>query len=130
MRKDTWQQGASLCIVAAVIGCAGLPWKQEAKASYPLPQIKKDCAICHVVEGEKTTAATTKKPSELCLDCHRDRVAPSEHKVDVVPAMPVKGLPLTDGKMTCITCHDPHANPYGSLLRMKPRDLCIVCHPM
>jgi predicted CXXCH cytochrome family protein len=66
--------------------------------------------------------------SELCLDCHAARKAPAEHRVDVVPAMAVQKLPLSNGKMTCITCHDPHANKYGKMLRVRAKDLCFVCH--
>jgi len=32
--------------------------------------------------------------------------------------------------ITCLTCHDPHKNPYGNLLRMKETDLCLLCHPV
>jgi predicted CXXCH cytochrome family protein len=53
---------------------------------------------------------------------------PAEHKVNVVPSMRVKGLPLSDGKITCVTCHDPHKNRYGKLLRVKAKELCLTCH--
>lgn len=99
-------------------------------ASYPLPEIKKDCSICHLPAGTSKPQELKKKLSQLCLDCHSDRAAPAEHRVDIVPKMEVKGLPLTDGKMTCFTCHDAHANTYGKMLRMPARDLCFACHPL
>ncbi len=86
--------------------------------------------MCHLPTGTTKVGELKKKLSALCLDCHRDRKAPAEHKVDIVPAMEVKGLPLSDGMITCVTCHDPHRNPHGSLLRMKATDLCLVCHPV
>jgi len=49
--------------------------------------------------------------SDPCLDCHRDRKAPAEHKVDIVPATEVKGLPLAEGMMTYYTWHDPQSLP-------------------
>ena len=114
-------------LLLAQLGCA------QAASRTPLlkalPEIKKDCAICHVLEEGKRTDRLKKQLSGLCLDCHLGRVAPSEHKVDIVPSMQVSGLPLTDGKITCITCHDPHANRYGTLLRLKETDLCLACHP-
>jgi predicted CXXCH cytochrome family protein len=95
----------------------------------PIP-IKKDCGICHLPAGSQEAGELKKKPSDLCLDCPRDRKAPRSHRFDIVPKMEVKGLPLADDKVTCITCHDPHANTYGSMLRMKSTDLCGACPPV
>ncbi len=109
--------------VAALVLAPVLTW---AAASTPLPDSKKDCTACHTSPG----AATLRKPlSGLCLDCHPGREAPAEHIVDVVPSMPVKQLPLRDGRMTCVTCHDPHTNKNGNLLRVPARALCKHCHP-
>jgi len=99
-------------------------------ASYTLPEIKKDCSICHTPEGALKGGELKKALSLLCLDCHQDRKAPVEHKVDIVPSMDVKGLPLFEGKIACATCHDPHRNINGRLLRMPAKKLCIVCHPV
>ena len=121
-----------LVFMVPMIGCAGTAPKTTARlpVSYALPEIKKDCYICHLPAGSHKAAELKKKLSSLCLDCHRDRTAPAEHQVDIVPTMEVRGLPLTDGMITCFTCHDPHRNPHGSLLRMKATDLCLVCHPL
>ncbi len=93
-----------------------------------LPEIKKDCTICHEGDAKKGPAVLIRPLSELCLLCHQDRKAAGEHRVDIVPAMKVKKLPLSEGKLTCITCHDPHANRYGKMLRVRPKDLCGRCH--
>jgi predicted CXXCH cytochrome family protein len=90
----------------------------------------KDCGISHLAAGSHDAGELKNTLSDLCLDCHRDRNAPRSHKVDSVPKMKVKGLPLANGKDTCITCHDPHANTYGSMLRIKSADLCGACHPV
>ncbi len=113
----------------AAVASAGSLSAQERSAPFPLPEIKKDCTTCHLTEGTKTGTRLTKKLSDLCLDCHPDRVAPQEHLVGIAPSMAVKDLPLTGGKMTCITCHDPHKNAYGALLRMPETTLCRTCHP-
>ncbi len=113
----------------STVSYGGTPAPETRPAGFPLPEIKKDCTICHVTENAGNGALLKKKPSELCLDCHPDRVPPGEHKVDIPPSMPVKKLPLTDGKITCITCHDPHKNLYGALLRLPQTELCMVCHP-
>jgi predicted CXXCH cytochrome family protein len=109
---------------------AAIPLTFAAAAQRPvehrLPESKKNCSLCHTDAGP----SLRKKPSELCLDCHQERKPPAEHKVDIVPPMDPGGLPLTDGRITCTTCHDPHRNPFGSLLRRKPTDLCLSCHPV
>jgi len=34
-----------------------------------------------------------------------------------------------ENRIQCITCHDPHRDPYGDfLLTAKPGELCIACH--
>ena len=109
-------------------GSAAKP--DQGQVAGTLPEIKKDCTICHTSGDVRKGTAQLKKPvTELCLDCHPGRKSPTEHKVDIVPSMKVKQLPLTEGKMTCVTCHDPHRNPYGKMLRARKRDLCILCHP-
>jgi len=112
--------------------CAGTPPPKTGRpqVSYALPEIKKDCTTCHLPGSAAKVGKLKKKLSALCLDCHSDRKAPAEHRVDIVPAMKVTGLPLTDGMITCFTCHDPHKNAHGSLLRMKATDLCLQCHPL
>ena len=120
------------CMVLFSAGCAETARHTTGrpKAGYSLPSIKKDCTICHLPANAPTTGQLKKKLSDLCLDCHRDRVPPTDHKVDIVPRREVKGLPLFDGKITCTTCHDPHANTHGSMLRMNATDLCQACHPV
>lgn len=95
-----------------------------------LPEIKKDCSICHSSWQSPGPAPLKEKLSALCLGCHSDRIPKGDHKVDVIPYMKVNGLPLdADGKMTCATCHDPHGNtPHKALLREDPKLICNLCH--
>jgi predicted CXXCH cytochrome family protein len=129
IRSITILAAAAVILLAPAIVTAAQRDPGKPAAGYPLPEIKKDCTICHLPAGTHKPEELKKQLSQLCLDCHRDRKAPAEHKVDMVPAMPVKGLPLTNGKMTCVTCHDPHANVNGNMLRMGTKALCLVCHP-
>lgn len=93
-----------------------------------IPEIKRDCAVCHL-PGDGRPGTLLKKPlSDLCLECHRDRKSPNEHKVDIVPSMTVTDLPLAAGKMTCVTCHDPHSATYPKMLRTAAKQLCFRCH--
>ncbi len=89
---------------------------------------KQDCRICHISHRMKGTSLIKKPVSELCLECHPDSKAPSEHVVDVVPSMEVKELLLVKGKMTCVTCHDSHKHTHEYMLRTKPENLCQNCH--
>lgn len=96
-----------------------------------VPAIKKQCDICHLPHTMAGEALLRAPISELCVDCHQDRKPPGDHVVDVVPSMPVGNLPLDEGMMTCVTCHDPHGSAgFPKLLRDKPGRLCSHCHKM
>ncbi|TAL24568.1 MAG: hypothetical protein EPN94_07045 [Nitrospirae bacterium] len=91
----------------------------------------KDCNMCHLPHKMGGGILLSKPLSELCSSCHQARIGAGEHKVGIKPSMPTEGLPLdTDGKITCITCHDPHgAKGYESLLRAPSfTELCKKCH--
>jgi predicted CXXCH cytochrome family protein len=115
--------------VILLTGCAsasGVDLAQGNKdaKSRVQPSVKHGCEYCHLEKGpvlKKSTAA-------LCTECHSDRQAPNEHAVGMVPSMKVDRLPLFEGKIECITCHDPHENRYGSLLRVPRAQLCLTCH--
>lgn len=85
-----------------------------------------NCTDCH---GSQTpVTGDLKKPlSALCTDCHQARIAAGEHQVDI-PAnlITANSLPLHNGKMTCITCHDQHGTSLA--LRLTGPDLCNQCH--
>jgi predicted CXXCH cytochrome family protein len=101
----------------------------DQQRNLTLPQSKKDCKRCHLSHHVTKGTALLKKPvAELCIECHKDRKWPNEHKVDIIPSLNVKQLPLYDRRMICITCHDVHQNPNGKLLRMPEKDLCNNCH--
>ena len=93
-----------------------------------MPGIKKDCTTCHVSHGSGSMLVLKKPVALLCIECHPDRKGAAEHKIDVVPSVQVPGLPLTEGRMTCITCHDPHSNRNGMMLRIGPEEICLACH--
>jgi len=90
--------------------------------------VEKKCEFCHA--GHNGTGGLLKSDiNELCLDCHQERAAKGEHKVGMVPSMPVNGMPLSDGKITCATCHNPHSK--AKFMLRKPADqICRECHKM
>jgi len=66
-------------------------------------------------DGMTRTPAT-----ELCLTCH---------------ASARKGMsqrsrhPLNEGKMDCVSCHNPHGSASEAMVRVDPvNDLCFSCH--
>ena len=118
-----------LFFVMLLLGGAGiLSAADDLAIKRNMPEIKKDCAICHVPHSSGGMLALKEPVTQLCIGCHPDRKGSVEHKVDVVPPMPVPGLPLTEGRVTCITCHDPHTNNNGKMLRISSEKLCLACH--
>jgi predicted CXXCH cytochrome family protein len=111
-------------------GYAGVAAPDAPKTeTFRLPAIKQDCTTCHVSHRmNKGTLLLKKKLAELCIECHPERMVSTEHKVGIIPSMNVGTLPLADNKLTCITCHDPHSNRYGRMLRVPAQDLCQSCH--
>jgi predicted CXXCH cytochrome family protein len=89
---------------------------------------KHECSNCHVTADNNMRLKASL--AELCNDCHSDRTRKNEHRVGMVPSMKAVDLPLSqDGRMTCITCHDPHEKSgYPMLLRVNPSELCTRCH--
>lgn len=125
------------CLITACIflnflilvqSCAGIIHGPSGYTKEEVHGINQDCNICHRLHKTKEILLLKKPISELCLECHPGRKGPSEHVVDVVPSMKVGNLPLTEGKMTCVTCHDSHKNIYRNMLRIGPESLCQSCH--
>ncbi len=104
----------------AATGAAGLlaggaaadqPSSSSASAPVANPHISRDlCQLCHV-GTTKPTAAPEGNVDRVCLGCHDGEQAKSEpHPIGVaatgrgtsIPA----NWPTSDGKLTCLTCHD------------------------
>lgn len=96
-----------------------------------LPTEHAACSSCHVFSSETGRAALQNgsTPDEICYGCHSDRAKAGEHRVGVPVRESQAELPLIDGKLACITCHEPHGlSGLPSLLRTAPEDLCRRCH--
>ena len=99
-----------------------------------------DCEACHTADAvtlhaDAQAAKTLVAPDleERCNACHGDE-GPS-HKTGVAPTKPVPdSLPLTEGKLTCATCHFMHgeANAGEDFCRIDNRrgELCLTCHDL
>lgn len=80
------------------------------------------CVSCHTVmksiSGEKQLA----KPSaaEVCFTCH---------KMKKIQFQKSSHMPLMEGKLTCVDCHNPHGSPNPSMLSENTvNDNCLKCH--
>ncbi len=69
----------------------------------------------------------------VCFQCHKETVEVASHPINVV-APPGMVIPpeyplLSDGRMTCMTCHTPHSsNNEARLLKGGKKELCTGCH--
>ncbi|MBI5666278.1 MAG: hypothetical protein HZC49_14485 [Nitrospirae bacterium] len=95
------------------------------------------CVLCH--SDVKDDPASIKPTITLaCNACHLKLEKKKSHPSDVYPTMEVpEDMPLTDGKLTCLTCHFVHPeNGIQNLtdshlfLRRQSRGIffCTTCH--
>jgi len=90
------------------------------------------CNRCHLTQPETGKPGRfSRSISFLCLECHNVS-RENSHPIGVVPSMQVPEGFLLDwsGKMTCATCHDPHAGADNQYMRTdaRGRDFCNLCH--
>jgi DmsE family decaheme c-type cytochrome len=81
------------------------------------------CTTCHSVHSYASKTAQLKAATEpqLCATCHRDKVAKLDRE---------NHMPVSEGKMTCSTCHSPHGSTNVKLLKKgdSVNDACTSCH--
>lgn len=88
------------------------------------------CLKCHSVHngvGRQSLISTTKNAkydenvvkTDVCTTCHikqrNDMRLPSHH-------------PVPEGKMSCVSCHNPHGGIEGNLKADSAQELCAKCH--
>lgn len=103
------------------------------------------CVSCHRTETPGTTDGTVLfaggiDPSSACLDCHHYETG--HHPVDSEASLPAgvgEVLPLFNGRVRCLTCHQAHRHAAGQDLAEQPqllrggpygdvREFCYRCH--
>ena len=80
------------------------------------------CTNCHkVMENVSPTAQLARETViDTCGTCHLQKRAQQ---------MRSSHMPLREGKMTCVSCHNPHGTVTPSLLRETSlNDTCYRCH--
>lgn len=93
------------------------------------PQLHEACTVCHVdAKPTEKSAALVRPLDTLCTECHAAKEGFTQHAIGVAPlGGDAGGLPLVEGKIACITCHDSHVTTKG-LLRINSEELCRACH--
>lgn len=115
------------------------------KTDHGYKKLEKGCLSCHKIHDSDNKRLLVKDENDGCLDCHKaDGLASktqisikNSHPYDMLPKMKIdeKLFKLKDGKIACITCHDPHLNSKPKMgkdfLRSGNRSkeqFCISCH--
>jgi DmsE family decaheme c-type cytochrome len=81
------------------------------------------CESCHSVHTPKSAHAQLKAATQtdLCSTCHRVQVNKTKR---------VSHMPVSEGKMECGTCHNPHGSTNVKLLKVGNwiNESCVSCH--
>lgn len=81
------------------------------------------CTSCHSVHTPKSASAQLKAATqtELCATCHRVQAAKMRR---------VSHMPVSEGKMECSSCHNPHGATNVRLLKVGNwvNESCVSCH--
>ena len=81
------------------------------------------CVTCHSVHSPKSDKAQLKTTSviDTCATCHKTEVAKLQRSGH---------MPLREGKMTCVSCHNPHGATNVRMLRVGNwiNETCVSCH--
>ena len=108
------------------IGCHPL----DLKKAYVHPPVQEgDCLLCHSPEYGETgghSMPSTEKIANLCLQCHETVLGTHLHGRDPGRTYVDAG---TGKKITCVSCHDPHASDHDKMTVLDRRQkLCQRCH--
>lgn len=80
------------------------------------------CSDCHNPMARFSANGLMKKAgiTETCQTCHQQQRAEFRKK---------SHMPVPEGKMTCVDCHNPHGSSAKRLLKADSvNDLCYSCH--
>ena len=109
--------------------------EEYAKVS-PHVEDYKRCTRCHETNPVRgLDVSLMAVPLMVCLHCHEVKPHPVGKSHIAKPTSIIrvdKSLPLSkEGKVVCVTCHNPHEDPKGYPKRLRvatPKELCGMCH--
>lgn len=108
----------------------GIPAAGEKKES-----LKRTNSV--VAEGLPEGHAPLSDPymltTKVCFTCHPETEGILSHPIDVYPKngmlIPPDYRTLPDGRLSCMSCHMPHASDYEyRITRPSKKALCLGCH--
>jgi DmsE family decaheme c-type cytochrome len=81
------------------------------------------CVTCHSVHNPKSPQAQLKTTTttETCATCHKTQVAKLQRSGH---------MPLREGKLDCMACHNPHGATNVRMLKVGNwvNETCVSCH--
>jgi len=80
------------------------------------------CSDCHNPMAQFSASGLVRKASinETCLSCHRQQRAEFSRR---------SHMPVLEGKLSCVDCHNPHGSTTRSLLKADSiNETCYQCH--
>jgi len=92
-------------------------WRDSVHATNQL-----SCSDCHNPMAKISATGLLKKPSinETCYTCHRQQRAEFAKR---------SHMPLPEGKVSCVDCHNPHGSNNHALIKADSvNELCYGCH--
>ena len=106
----------------------------KKKYVHPIVTIPNGCTLCHNPHANDNQSALLRPTFDLCASCHSGK-ADGRHILaemnlegrEVIH--PVKGVPdpaKPSGKLSCISCHEPHSSDFPKLF--VEENLCKRCH--
>jgi DmsE family decaheme c-type cytochrome len=78
------------------------------------------CTSCHVIHTAHDKVRDKKTQPEVCFTCHQGQRADSRK---------FSHHPITEGKVTCADCHNPHGSAGPKMLAKNTvNETCYTCH--
>jgi len=116
------------CMAIVIASCA-ISVKKYARF---MPEGMRECSLCHTLDNRGLPSDKGRELvdsiEEMCSDCHTERIKEGEHQVGVVQKRDT-ALPIYNGVVACMSCHEPHGiGGNHAMLRLPPELLCAACH--
>jgi len=91
------------------------------------------CGSCHDPHSTNNKWVLVKSSVEVCMGCHNEvngGMSAHKHPYNVEPKRKLtSNLQLSDdGRLECLSCHNPHASRVQHLLRTDQEFTCSGCH--
>ena len=103
------------------LGCHGGGQRQHwASSTHDTNKVA--CSDCHAPMEKHSKNGLLRRPSitETCLTCHQQQRAEFQRR---------SHMPVLEGKMSCVDCHNPHGSITRPLLKNDSvNETCAPCH--